>query len=193
MVSASDVTAIKGNAIAGSLRAFNGVDPNADEIDIDTDWDTAGYPEFALASSAEGISVAKSADSNVIVAWGDQEIDELFSNNSVNVTINIFSFKSLATLKVLFGKNNVTQTGNVIKVRGRGVSAAEKNSIAIVGVDKNGLAAVLYLEIAAVDPNFEFTWNDTDPVAIPAVFKLYKNAAGDFFQLFLETAAPVTP
>lgn len=186
MANSSSVTAIKGNTISGSLAICDGI--NNVPVTLLTDFQQSPWKELGLAQSSEGITVDRSADSNVIVAWGDQEIDEIFSNNVVNVTINLFSFKDLTTLQTLFGKKNVKREGNVITVSGKGMSSAEKNSIAIIGVDKLGLAAILYCEIAAVDPNFSFTWNDTDPVAIPAVFKLYKNAEGEFFQMLLEEA-----
>lgn len=188
MVSSNSVTAIKGNAVGGSLYIAEGGYEGA--VSLTTDWDTIAK-ELGLASSAEGVALAQSADSNVIVAWGDKEIDELWSNSSVSVTINLFSFKDVNTLKALFGSANVTKTGSTIKVSGRGASSSEKNSIIVVGVDKRGLAAVLFCRIAAIDPNFEFTWNDTDPVAVPAVFKLYKDDAGEFFQMLLEDDATI--
>lgn len=184
MVNSNSVTAIKGNSITGSIFQCDGI--YKERVDLETDFNTTPWTEMGLASSSDGITVDRSADSNVIVAWGDQEIDELFSNNAATVTINLFSFKDLGTLKALFGKNNVTREGSVIRVSGKGVSTAEKNSIAIVGVDKRGNAAILFCQIAALDPNYSFTWNDTDPVSIPAVFKLYKNERDEFLEMILE-------
>lgn len=186
MVSNSTVTAIKGNTVTGSLFVFEGEYDGT--VDLDTDFATV-FKELGLASSSDGVGVARAADSNTVVAWGDNEVDETYSNHTATITINLFSFKSLQTLKTLFGSANVTKTGTTIKVSAKAVNSAEKNSLAIVGVDKNGLAAVLFAKSAAVNPNQEFTWNDTDVVTIPAEFKLYKDkATQEFFQLLLEDA-----
>lgn len=183
MISPNTVTAIKGNTISGSI--FATLTPFEGVVDLDTDFTESPWREMGLAQSSEGVSVAKSADSNVVVAWGDNEIDEVYSNTSASVTTNLFSFKSINTLKALFGESNVVKTGSTIRVSCKSTQASDRISIAIVGVDKRGKAAILYCPIASIDPNFEFTWNDTDPVAVPAVFKLKKK--GDiFYELILE-------
>lgn len=190
MVSNSSVTAIKGNQITGVAYLKAGGFSGA--IDIDSDFDELGFTEFAIVSSEDGIAFSRSADSNEIKAWGDITIDEFWSNNSATITVNIISFKDVNSLKALFGSANVVKRADgVIEVSIKAISASEHVAIAILGVDKNGKDAILYARDAAIDPNFEFTWNDADPVAIPAVFKLFTDKATQELGKMLLDDAPI--
>lgn len=185
MVSNNSVTAVKGRVIDGSLLIKRG--GHTGPVTADTDWKAQGFEVFGLASSEEGIGFSRSADSTPVVAWGENQVDEIWSGNAMSTTVNLFSFKNFETLKTLFGAANVTKKGTSIHVSGRDISAAEKSSIVIIGVDKQGQEVIFYAEQAAIDPNFEWTWNDQDPVAIPAVFNLYKSqTTGLRFEMFLE-------
>ena len=190
-INPNSVSAIKGDAIRGSLHIYDGIYTGT--VEIDTDFEAAGFKELGLASSEEGVSVSISADNSAITAWGDRKLADIYSNSAATVTINLFSFGSSETLRALFGKKNVTVSDGLITVSMKGADAPEQNSLAILGVDRNGQAAVLFARIAAVDPNFEFTWNDADPVSIPAVFNLYKDDENSFGTLLLETEEEPAP
>lgn len=186
MLNSKTVSAIKGNNIRGvalmKLGAYTGP-----AIDFTTDLKALGYVEFAIVSSEDGVGFAKSADVNKIKGWGDYTVDENWSNNEATITINIISFKDLQSLKFLFGAANVTKVDGVIRVKVKTVGATERISLVIQGIDKNGEAAILFAREASLDPNFEFTWNDADPVSIPAVVNLYAQTDNELAELIFES------
>lgn len=192
MLNSNTVGAIKGNLIRGVALMKQGA-YTGPAIDLDTDLKAAGYTEFAIVSSEDGVVFAKSADSNEIKGWGDYTVDEIWSNNAAQITVNIISFKDVNSLKALFGAANVTKVNGIIRVKVKNVSASDRISLVIQGIDKNGKAAILFAREASIDPNFEFTWNDADPVAIPAVFKLYANTASELAELILEDEPAAPP
>ena len=184
MVSTNSVSAVKGKLAGYALIKRGG---HTGTVSADTDWEEEGFLPFALINNENGVGFSRSADSTKITGWGEQDIDEIWSNNAVTTTLNIFSFLDFETLKTLFGADNVTRVGTVTTVSGKGISSAEKNSIVLIGQDKKGNEVIFYAALAAVDPNFEWTWNDTDPVEIAAVFNLYKDPnTAEYFKMFIE-------
>lgn len=192
MVNSSTVTAIKGQTITGQAYLKLGVDREA--VEVETDWEARGYEEFAIVSSEDGIGFGKTADSSLVKGWGDVTHDEIWSNNSASVTVNIISFTDVNSLRALFGSANVTKDASgVTTVKIKATNSSEHVSIAILGLDKNGKTVLLHAGDATIDPNFEFTWNDQDPVAIPAVFNLWKDPLTDEFGTMLIDGEPDAP
>jgi hypothetical protein len=185
-----DVTSSQADTAYGPLWAFDGVYTET----VDETFDPSSIPGWLRLgqSSTDGVTSEQASDQTDKLVW-TKNLGSTFTNFKDTLVVRFASTLDVDVLGFVFGKQNVTVSGNAVHVK-VGPRQPAIRSFAVFMKSDDGSRKFIFIQKAQPDLNMTRDFNEDGITVIETTLACLESAPETTHEEFtLKSVAPVAP